>query len=131
MGFIAHEIQELYPFLVNGQKDGEQTQSLNYIGLIGILTKEIQDLKRRLTDYDAVLEKMKSAASAVESKVVSVENCVLLVEDKVLSVESKVVSVESTILLEQSRLAICETNVVANKTAINTVIQSLEERFQW
>ena len=124
VGFIAHEIQELYPFLVNGQKDGEQTQSLNYIGLIGILTKEIQDLKRRLTDYDAVLEKMKSAASAVE-------NCVLLVEDKVLSVENKVVSVENCVLLEQARLAICETKVVANKTAINTVIQSLEERFQW
>jgi hypothetical protein len=131
VGFIAHEIQELYPFLVNGQKDGEQTQSLNYIGLIGILTKEIQDLKRRLTDYDAVLEKMKSAASAVEDKVLSVENCVLLVEDKVLSVENKVVSVENCVLLEQARLAICETNVVANKTAINTVIQSLEERFQW
>ena len=91
---------------------------------LNFLVKEIQDLKRRLTDYDAVLEKMKSAASAVE-------NCVLLVEDKVLSVESKVVSVENCVLLEQARLAICETKVVANKTAINTVIQSLEERFQW
>jgi hypothetical protein len=145
VGFIAHEIQELYPFLVNGQKDGEQTQSLNYIGLIGILTKEIQDLKRRLTDYDAVLEKMKSTVSAVEDKVLSVEskvvsvedkvlsveNKVVSVEDKVLSVENKVVSVENCVLLEQARLAICETNVVANKTAINTVIQSLEERFQW
>ena len=48
IGFIAHEIQEIYPFLVSGEKDGEQTQSLNYIGLIGVLTKEIQELKKRV-----------------------------------------------------------------------------------
>ena len=45
MGFIAHELQEHYPFLVTGVKDGPETQSVNYIGLIGLLTKEIQQLK--------------------------------------------------------------------------------------
>jgi hypothetical protein len=48
VGFIAHELQEVYPFLVNGTKDGEQFQSVNYIGLIGILTKEIQEIKERI-----------------------------------------------------------------------------------
>ena len=48
VGFIAHELQEVYPFLVNGLKDGEQFQSVNYIGLIGILTKEIQEIKERV-----------------------------------------------------------------------------------
>ena len=48
VGFIAHELQEVYPFLVNGIKDGEQFQSVNYIGLIGILTKEIQEIKERV-----------------------------------------------------------------------------------
>jgi hypothetical protein len=48
VGFIAHELQEHYPFLVNGIKDAEQLQSINYIGLIGILTKEIQELKERV-----------------------------------------------------------------------------------
>ena len=48
VGFIAHELQEVYPFLVNGTKDGEQLQSVNYIGLIGILTKEIQEIKERV-----------------------------------------------------------------------------------
>jgi hypothetical protein len=46
IGFIAHEIQEQIPFLVNGEKDGSNNQSLNYTGLIGLLTKEIQDLKK-------------------------------------------------------------------------------------
>ena len=48
IGLIAHELQEIYPELVNGVKDGEQFQSVNYIGLIPILIKEIQVLKERV-----------------------------------------------------------------------------------
>jgi hypothetical protein len=47
-GFIAHEVQEIFPHLVTGEKDGEQTQTLNYQGLIAILTREIQELKKRV-----------------------------------------------------------------------------------
>ena len=46
IGLIAHELQEIYPFLVTGEKDGENLQSVNYTGLIGILIKEIQELKK-------------------------------------------------------------------------------------
>ena len=45
IGFIAHEMQEKYPCLVTGEKDGEDLQTLNYIGLIGVLVQEIQQLK--------------------------------------------------------------------------------------
>jgi cytoskeletal protein CcmA (bactofilin family) len=48
IGLIAHELQEVYPFLVTGEKDGENLQSVNYTGLMGILIKEIQDLKERV-----------------------------------------------------------------------------------
>ena len=48
IGLIAHELQEVYPFLVNGEKDGEEMQSVNYSGLIGILIKEIQELKKEV-----------------------------------------------------------------------------------
>jgi hypothetical protein len=51
-GFIAHEVQEVYPHLVAGEKDGQETQSLNYIGLIAILTKEIQELKKRVSQLE-------------------------------------------------------------------------------
>jgi hypothetical protein len=47
IGLIAHELQELYPFLTSGVKDGEQLQSVNYIGIIAILIKEIQELKNK------------------------------------------------------------------------------------
>ena len=53
IGLIAPELQEHYPFLVNGTKDGEELQSVNYIGLIGILIKEIQILKAEIVRLDA------------------------------------------------------------------------------
>ena len=49
LGFIAHEVQEQYPFLVTGEKDGKDNQSINYQEIIPILVKEIQDLKKRVT----------------------------------------------------------------------------------
>ena len=52
IGLIAHELQEFYPFLVNGEKDGENFQSVNYTGLIGILIKEIQVLKERVSKLE-------------------------------------------------------------------------------
>jgi hypothetical protein len=48
IGFIAHEIQQTYPFLVTGEKDGEETQTMNYDGIIGILVNEIKMLKQRI-----------------------------------------------------------------------------------
>lgn len=45
IGLIAHELQEVYPFLVTGEKDGAELQTVNYTGIIGVLVKEIQDLK--------------------------------------------------------------------------------------
>jgi hypothetical protein len=50
MGFLAHEIQEHYPFLVDGEKDGEKMQSINYNGLIALLVKEIQGLKNEIKE---------------------------------------------------------------------------------
>jgi hypothetical protein len=56
VGFLAHEVQELYPFLVNGVKDGPNNQSLNYNGFIGILTKEIKDLKKKVSEQEARIQ---------------------------------------------------------------------------
>lgn len=53
IGLIAHELQEYYPFLVEGEKDGVNNQSVNYIGLIGVLIKEIQELKKRVTHLES------------------------------------------------------------------------------
>jgi hypothetical protein len=65
IGFIAHEVQKIFPQLVDGEKDGESYQSINYIGLIGLLTKEIQELKKKNSDLeskvDNILERLENA----------------------------------------------------------------------
>jgi len=49
LGFIAHEVQDVFPNLVEGIKDGENYQSVNYNGMIAVLVKEIQELKKRVS----------------------------------------------------------------------------------
>lgn len=49
-GVIAHELQEYYPELVCGEKDGDGWQMVNYTGLIAILINEIKRLKQRLAE---------------------------------------------------------------------------------
>jgi hypothetical protein len=55
VGFIAHELQEIYPFLVSGSKNGGDYQSIEYTGLIPILVKEIQELKKRVLALESTL----------------------------------------------------------------------------
>jgi len=58
MGFIAHEVQEVFPFLVHGTKDGTEMQSLNYTGFIALLVKEVQELKKENKLIREKLEQM-------------------------------------------------------------------------
>jgi hypothetical protein len=60
MGFIAHEVQEHFPYLVSGEKDGPINQSINYTGFIALLTKEIQELKNRVLVLEEISNIFKS-----------------------------------------------------------------------
>ena len=48
VGLIANELQEIYPFMVSGEKDGQDLQTVNYTSLIGIMIKEIKELKKNV-----------------------------------------------------------------------------------
>ena len=55
-GFIAHEIQEILPYLVTGEKDGVEMQEVDYSKLTPILIaaikeqqKQIEELKNKLS----------------------------------------------------------------------------------
>jgi hydroxyacyl-ACP dehydratase HTD2-like protein with hotdog domain len=48
MGVLAHELQEIYPCLVTGEKDGEKFQTVNYNGIIALLINEVKNLKKEL-----------------------------------------------------------------------------------
>ena len=49
-GFIAHELQEIVPYAVTGEKDGEQMQAVDYGKLTTLLTAAIKELKAELDE---------------------------------------------------------------------------------
>ena len=51
-GLIAHELQQYYPDLVFGEKDGQDLQRVNYTGLIAILINEIIQLKQEFRELE-------------------------------------------------------------------------------
>ena len=53
-GVIAHELQEVVPYAVTGEKDAEQMQSVDYSKLVPILVQAIKELK---TEIDLLKQK--------------------------------------------------------------------------
>ena len=59
-GFIAHEIQEILPYLVSGEKDGEDMQSMDYAKLTPLLTKAIQEQQELIEDLQTRIEELEA-----------------------------------------------------------------------
>jgi hypothetical protein len=51
-GVMAHELQEIIPQAVVGEKDGEQMQGVDYSKLVPILLKSIQELEARVKELE-------------------------------------------------------------------------------
>jgi hypothetical protein len=49
-GVFAHELQEIVPEAVSGEKDGEEMQGVDYSRLVPILLKSIQELKAEIEE---------------------------------------------------------------------------------
>jgi hypothetical protein len=54
-GVLAHELAEILPYAVHGQKDAEQMQGVDYSKIVPILIKAIQELK---TEIDSLKNQM-------------------------------------------------------------------------
>jgi len=52
-GFIAHEVSEVIPSAVNGEKDGESIQSLNMDAIVSVLTKALQEAVAKIETLEA------------------------------------------------------------------------------
>jgi len=61
IGFLAHELQEYYPDLVEGEMDGEQMQSVNYNGILAILINEVKRLKQNIKQTKAAFAAKKAS----------------------------------------------------------------------
>ena len=58
-GFIAHEVQEIVPYVVKGEKDGEEIQTMDYGKLTPLLVKAIQE-------QQAIIDDLKSRIATLE-----------------------------------------------------------------
>jgi hypothetical protein len=52
-GFLAHEVAEIYPEAVSGEKDGKDMQSMDYGRITPLLVKAIQELTTKLEAAEA------------------------------------------------------------------------------
>jgi hypothetical protein len=54
-GVIAHELQEVVPYAVTGEKDGEMMQSVDYSKIVPILVKAIQEQQAQIEELKALI----------------------------------------------------------------------------
>ena len=52
-GFFAHEVAEVVPAAVHGEKDGEKMQGIDHSKLVPLLVKTVQELEARITELES------------------------------------------------------------------------------
>ena len=55
-GFLAHEVAEIYPEAVSGEKDGKDMQSVDYGRITPLLVKAIQEQQTLIEDLKTRIE---------------------------------------------------------------------------
>jgi hypothetical protein len=56
-GVIAHELQEVVPYAVTGEKDAEQMQQVDYSKLVPILVQAIQEQQQQIEELKKLINK--------------------------------------------------------------------------
>lgn len=63
-GFIAQDVEKIYPILVATADDAEKTKSMNYIGLIAPLVKTFQEQQVLIDDQDLRIKRLEEKLEA-------------------------------------------------------------------
>ncbi len=58
-GFIAHEVQEVFPDAVSGEKDGEDMQGMDYGRITPLLVKAIQEQQEQIEQLKTEIQTLK------------------------------------------------------------------------
>jgi hypothetical protein len=67
-GFIAQELQMIFPDLVNEGKDKDRLLSINYISLIPVLTKAIQEQQSQIEDQQRQIDELRKMMQSLLDK---------------------------------------------------------------
>lgn len=71
-GFIAQEVEKVFPELVNTDANGYK--SLNYIGVIPVLTEAVKEQQSEIEDLKKENQELKSALESLLKRVEALEN---------------------------------------------------------
>ncbi len=55
-GFLAHEVSDIVPEAITGEKDGEEMQGIDQSKLVPLLTKAIQELSAKVKELEGKIE---------------------------------------------------------------------------
>lgn len=68
LGLIAQEVEEVLPELVTTANDAKQTKGLNYIGLLPVVIKAIQEQQAALEQKETMLRSLKAENAALQQR---------------------------------------------------------------
>ena len=64
-GVLAHELAEILPYAVTGEKDGEQMQGVDYSKIVPVLVKAIQEMSTKSEEQQALITSLQSQINAI------------------------------------------------------------------
>ncbi|MGC6502542.1 MAG: tail fiber domain-containing protein, partial [Flavobacteriaceae bacterium] len=65
-GVKAHELQTIIPYLVKGEKDGKETQKVDYSKLVPVLTKAIQEQQKVIEQQEEKIKQLEKLMERVK-----------------------------------------------------------------
>ena len=65
-GFIAHEVQEIVPYVVKGEKDGEEIQTMEYGKLTPLLVKAVQEQQAQIEIQNTLITNLTARIETLE-----------------------------------------------------------------
>jgi hypothetical protein len=74
MGFIAQEVKEIIPEIVDTPEDSTEFMSIRYTEMIPVLTKAIQELSTQNDLLNAKLDKQQSEIDALKALMITAAN---------------------------------------------------------
>jgi endosialidase-like protein len=88
LGLIAQEVETLLPELVTADKDAEQTKGLNYIGLVPVTIKAIQEQQTQIEQQQAQIEDQQKRISEQQEKLLQQQEQNLKLEERLAALEA-------------------------------------------
>ena len=58
-GFIAHEVQDVVPEAISGEKDGEEMQGIDQAKLVPLITKALQEAITKIESLESEIDQLK------------------------------------------------------------------------